>query len=271
MPQFELHTTSLHVLDEGTGPVVLLLHGFPLDHTMWRRQIGALREAGYRVVAPDLRGFGSSTIEAICAKTGVDMADYASDLRQALDHMGIDQPLVMAGFSMGGYVAYQFLAQWPERVRALVLCDTRAEADAPAMQESRYTMAENVEGWGARHVAELMLPKLVASITVEEHPEVVAEVEAIISRTNPVAIAAAQRGMAHRPDSTSLLPRLAMPTLCLVGESDAITTPDSVHQMAAAMPNASVTVIERAGHTSPTENPEAVNKALLEFLASVGS
>src|SRR5690606_4734874 len=114
-----------------------------------------------------------------------------------------------------GYVALQFLSQRADRVRALVLYDTKATADPPAIQESRYNMAENVEGWGAGHVAQLMLPKLVAPSTFEERPEVVAEIEAIIGRTNPVAIAAAQRGMAHRPDSTPLLTRLGIPTLCL--------------------------------------------------------
>jgi 3-oxoadipate enol-lactonase len=269
MPQIELHATTLHVLDEGAGPVVLLLHGFPLDHRMWRHQVTALKQGGYRVVAPDLRGFGTSTIEAICAKTGVEMASYADDVRQMLDQMRIVEPVVLAGFSMGGYVALQFVSQWVDRVRALILCDTKATADAPAIQESRYNMAENVEGWGAGHVAQLMLPKLISSSTPEEHPEVVAELEAIIGRTNPVAIAAAQRGMAHRADSSPLLSRLEIPTLCLVGADDTITPPQVVHDMAGALPNASVVTIEHAGHVSPMENPERVNQAILAFLESL--
>jgi pimeloyl-ACP methyl ester carboxylesterase len=147
------------------------------------------------------------------------------------------------------------------------MVDTRAVADTPAMQESRFNMAENVEGWGSGHVAELMLPKLVGRSTIENHPEVVVEIESIISRTNPVAIAAAQRGMAHRPDTTPVLARIEIPTLCLVGAEDVITPPEAVQTMANAMPNASLTVIEAAGHMCPMENPSAFNEALGEFLA----
>ena len=265
MPRIELRAATLHVHDEGAGEVLLMLHGFPLDHTMWRHQIAKFRNQ-FRVIAPDLRGFGASTIESISAKTGIEMVDYAEDVRQVLDQMEISRPVILAGFSMGGYVALQFLAQYADRVRAVVMVDTRAVGDTPATQVSRFNMAENVEGWGAGHVAGLMLPKLVSPKTAESHPEVVAEVEAMISRTSPVAIAAAQRGMAHRPDMTPLLGRLQMPTLCLVGSADEITPPEAMQDMADAMPNASVTVIEGAGHMSPMENPTQFNKALGQFL-----
>lgn len=268
MPDVQLHSVAIHVHDEGTGPVVVLLHGFPLDHTMWRQQISAL-SASYRVIAPDLRGFGSSTIEPIAAKTGISMDQYAEDVGQVLDQLGVAEPVVLVGFSMGGYVAFRLLATQGERIRALVLCDTRAVADTPQGREGRYNMAENVEGWGSGHVASLMLPKLVASSTQENHPEVVAEVEAIIGRTNPVAIAAAQRGMAHREDSTPLVGKIAIPTLCLVGADDAITSPDDMHSLAEAIPDGEFVEVPDAGHLSPMENPQVINDVLMRFLAKL--
>ncbi len=265
MSQIDLRAATLHVHEEGEGEVLLLLHGFPLDHTMWRRQIAEFRDR-FRVVAPDLRGFGTSTIEAISAKTGIEMVDYADDVRQLLDQLEYTKPVILVGFSMGGYIALQFLAKYAQRVRALVMVDSRASADPPAVQAARFSMAENVEGWGAGHVAEMMLPKLVGRSTMERHPEVVVEIESIISRTNPIAIAAAQRGMAHRPDMSHVLARLEIPTLCLVGAEDAITPPDTMQAMTDAMPNASLTVIEGAGHMTPMENPSAFNDALSQFL-----
>lgn len=249
---------------------MLLLHGFPLDHTMWRQQFAAFRDR-FHIVAPDLRGFGSSTIDAISAKTGIEMVDYADDVRQVLDRLEIRRPIILVGFSMGGYVALQFMAKYAQQVRALIMVDSRANADKPAMQEARFNMAENVEGWGAGHVAELILPKLVARSTIEKHPEVVVEIESIISRTNPIAIAAAQRGMAHRPDMSPMLSRLETPTLCLVGSEDVITPPEEMQGMANAMPNASTSVIRDAGHMSPMENPDEFNMAMEGFLERLGS
>lgn len=265
MPQIEVRAATLHVHQEGEGEVLLLLHGFPLDHTMWRRQIAEFR-GQFRVVSPDLRGFGASTIESIAAKTGVEMADYAHDIVEMLDQLEITEPVNLVGFSMGGYVALQFLLEHSNRVRTLTLVDTRAVADTPPMQEARFSMAENVEGWGAGHVAQLMLPRLVGGSTIENHPEVAVEIESIIGRTNPVAIAAAQRGMAHRTDMSPLLARLEIPTLCLVGEEDAITPPEAMQSMANAMPNATLMVIKGAGHMSPMENPADFNRSLGEFL-----
>ena len=154
MSQIDLRSATLHVHEEGEGEVLLLLHGFPLDHTMWRRQIAEFR-GQMRVVSPDLRGFGTSTIEAISAKTGIEMADYATDVGQLLDQLEITRPVVRVGFSIGGYVALQFVAKHPDRVRALVMADTRALSYTPAMQEARFNMAGKVEGWGFVHSTNL--------------------------------------------------------------------------------------------------------------------
>ncbi|MCA9238103.1 MAG: alpha/beta fold hydrolase, partial [Planctomycetales bacterium] len=152
--------------DEGSGPVVLLVHGFPLDRTMWNDQVAALA-ASHRVLAPDLRGFGDSAIGPDDAANGVAMETYAADLIALLDAAGVQEPVVLAGFSMGGYVAWQFALRYPQRLRALIACDTRAVADSDEAAANRLEMAAAVLAAGDAGPAQLMIPKLLAPRTLE--------------------------------------------------------------------------------------------------------
>lgn len=259
---------QLHTIDQGAGPPVLLVHGFPMDHTMWRFQIESLA-ASHRVIAPDLRGFGQSPIESISSKIGVAMADYADDLARLLDKLAVEEPVTLVGFSMGGYISWQFYKRHRQRLRAMIQCDTKAAADTPQARETRFKMAEHVEGWGAAHVATLMVPKLLAPSTLQGNTKLVEEIGGMISRTDPVAIAAAQRGMAHREDSTPLLESLDLPVLYIVGQDDQISTTSEMQTMADAAPDGRLVTIPNAGHLSPIENPTAVTAAMEEFLASL--
>lgn len=265
MSRVDLGERELEVLDQGSGLPVLLVHGFPLDHTMWRFQIDALAES-YRVIAPDLRGFGSSPIDSAAAQCGVAMEEYADDLAKLLDALDLSEPVVICGFSMGGYVALQFLRRHGSRLGGLVLIDSKAAADTDRARAMRIKMAENVESWGSAHVAKLMTSKMYAASTPASRPEIVAEFIAIVSRTNPASIAAAQRGMAARPDSMQLLELLKLPTLYVVGEEDQISLPAEMKAMAEQTPGSTLAEIPDAGHMSPMENPAGVNKELLEFL-----
>lgn len=256
---------KLHAIDQGSGPPLLLVHGFPLDHTMWRHQMEAFASE-CRVIAPDLRGFGDSSIEPIAAKTGVSMADYADDLAALLEELEVPQPVTLCAFSMGGYIAWQFYHRHRAKLRALVLCDTKAAADTPKVRETRYKMAESVEGWGAAHVATLMVTKLFAPATLSDDAKLVDEVRHVIGRTNPVAIAAAQRGMAHREDQIAALAAIDVPVLYVVGKADQISPPDEMKAMADATPGAEYVEVPSAGHLSPLENPRVVNRAIEEFL-----
>ena len=163
MKSANLSTGELVYIDRGAGQPVLLVHGFPLDHTMWNAQIDTLSER-VRVIAPDLRGFGDSPLGAADPDRGISMERYADDLAELLDALNpaINQPIILVGFSMGGYVAWQFVRKYPARLRALVQCDTRAIADSEEARAGRLKMAENVAEWGAGRVAEMMGPKLFA-------------------------------------------------------------------------------------------------------------
>lgn len=255
----------------GKGQPLVLIHGFPFDHTMWQAQIDALSPI-CQVIAPDLRGFGRSpfadTAEYYAAE-GVDMKDYSADLAAALESSEINEPVILCGFSMGGYILWQFARQYPERVKALVLCDTRADADSTEASAGRLEMAESVIGTGTEPVVEAMLPKLLAADTVANRPELVEKVASMIRQASPEAIAAAQRGMARRPDMQSELASFNWPALVLAGAEDVISPPAEMRAIAASLPQGKYCEIAAAGHMSPLENPDAFNQALIEFIASL--
>ena len=270
----QIDSAQLSLYDSGETSeeiTLLLLHGFPLDHTMWCPVIETLRSdipvnPRLRVLAPDLRGMGASTIDASASQTGVTMAEYADDLAAMLDGLQITQPVVLCGFSLGGYIAWEFYRRHREKLRAMVLADTKAAADLPEGRATRLKMAENIERWGSPHVARMMTSKLYAPATLEQRPAFVDEIEQVVARTHPVAIAAAQRGMAGRSDSRPLLPTIDLPVLYLVGSEDAISPPEEMEAMAQATPDGELQVIAGAGHMSPVEAAEAFTASLGEWL-----
>ena len=270
MKSAQLSSTKIAYVDEGHGLPILLVHGFPLDHTMWDSQIAAQAPRA-RVIAPDLRGFGQTPLAAGDAESGISMEAYADDLAELLDVLAVREPIVLAGFSMGGYVAWQFVRKYAARLGALIQCDTRAQADSDEARAGRIKMAEHVAEWGSARVAEMMGPKLFAPATFERQPAVVAAVRGVVERTPPAGIAAAQRGMAARPDVTDMLPTIELPTLVLVGEFDSISPPAEMKEIAAAIPGAEFVVIPRAGHMTTMEEPVAVNMALNQFLDKLPS
>jgi pimeloyl-ACP methyl ester carboxylesterase len=251
--------------DKGPGPVVVLLHGFPLNRTMWSAQEASVGST-YRLIVPDLRGHGETA-----APDGVyTMHDMAGDVLDLLDALQIREPIVLGGLSMGGYVALALMARAPERVRALMLMDTRATADSEEAARNREKLAQLVESTGqAGHVVDAMLPKLLSDFTRANRAENVPRVQAMMERTPARALAGALRGMAARPDRTAELARISVPTLVLVGADDAVTPPDEARAMAGALPNARLAIIPEAGHLAPLENPAAASAAILDFLASL--
>jgi 3-oxoadipate enol-lactonase len=252
---------ELQVLDRGAGMPIVLAHGFALDHSMWEAQIEHL-ERRWRVIAVDLRGFGGSQVVPGVA----DMSQMAEDINGLLDALDIREPIVFCGLSMGGYVAQHFWRNHAARLRGLALCDTRAAADTPEGIELRMKMIEHVLAAGTGYVAEAMLPKMYAPQTFQSCPDVIEAGRRAILASDPQGIAAALRGMAQRPDMRGELPKIALPTLVVVGEHDAISSVDEMRGMAQAIPKAQFVVIPQAGHMSPQENPAAFNAALDEFL-----
>jgi len=260
MPVVEL-AGKVHFQDTGNGKeVVLLLHAFPLHSGMWARQIAALSPR-YRVIAPDYRGLGKSE-PGPAAST---MALLTDDVLAVLQNLAVDRAAVV-GLSMGGYLAFEVYRRAPGLFRGLVLCDTRAGADAPEGAANREKFAQTTLERGLSWVTDEMTPKL---LKPEPDAPAVKEVRSLISGGTPAGVAAAQRGMAKRPDSTATLAAITCPTLVVVGAEDTLTPPPESEKMAKAVKGAKLVKVPGAGHLPNIENPEAFNKALLDFLAKL--
>jgi len=258
MPTLTVNGTALHYLDAGRGPgAVLLLHAFPLHGGMWAQQVEALA-ARHRVVVPDYRGLGQST-PAPLAST---MELLAEDVRALLGHLRLERVAVV-GLSMGGYLAFEVWRQLPAAVRGLVLCDTKAGADTPEGAAGRETFARNTLEQGLHWVADQMTPRL---LKPDPAPAAVRAVRHLIGGATPAGVAAAQRGMALRPDSTPTLATITVPTLVVVGEEDGLTPPAEAEKIAAGVARARLVRIPGAGHLPCLENPAAFTAALAGFL-----
>jgi 3-oxoadipate enol-lactonase len=251
----------LNITERGRGAPLLLVHGFPLDHSMWQGQLAGLADR-WRLLAPDLRGFGQSDVTPGTAT----MARLADDLVAALDALGIDEPVIFCGLSMGGYIAWQFALRHRRRLSKLILCDTRSIADTPDGAAGRLKTAEKVLAEGAGAIADGMLSKFFAPSTESAQPQLIEATRQVILRTRPEGIAAALRGMAERPDVTPRLSEIDIPALVVCGQYDAISPPTEMRQIAENLPRATFVEIADAGHMAPLEQPAAVNAAIREFL-----
>ena len=248
--------------ETGTGLPVLWVHGFPLNRTFWAPQTRALY-AHARHIAPDLRGFGGSTVAGPWT-----MDRYADDLVALLDLLGIRQAVV-AGLSMGGYIALALWRRHPTRVRALVLADTRASADTAEGREKRQALIALAREQGADAVAEQQITGLVGKSTRERQPDLVEQLRLICASAPVDGIVGATEAMLARPDSTPTLGTITVPTLVVVGEEDAITPPKEARAMHDAIRSSRLEVIRGAGHVSSFERPSAFNHVMSEFLAAL--
>jgi pimeloyl-ACP methyl ester carboxylesterase len=259
--------TRLAVQTVGSGLPLVLLHAFPLDHGMWLRQ-EPLGES-LRLIVPDLRGFGGST-----GSVPRGIADLADDVAALLDGLHLERPAVICGVSMGGYVAQHVAARHPDRVAALVLVDTKLEADTPEARAARVDLAGKVGRLGQSILADAMIPRLLAVPRSDADPAVVARhaenralLQALVERQPVATIQAALAALGDRPDMTAALARVEVPTLLVVGAEDQITPPACLEAAEAVIPNAKLLIVPAAGHLVPLEAPEVFNRALGEFLA----
>lgn len=258
-----LEEINIDYRDEGAGVPVIFLHAFPLNQTMWNDQVEALREH-CRTITLDLRGLGNSD-----SSEGASSVDQmAGDVRTLMTALDIDRA-ILVGLSMGGYVSLAFYQNYPEAVRALVLADTRAGADTPEARERRLKSAETVEREGSRAIASDMIPLLLGHTTLTSRPQVVDRVRAMIEANSPRGIAAAQRAMAGRRDSTSLLSIIDCPVMVIVGNEDTLTSVAEAKSLAQGIPGARLVIVEGSGHLTNLEQPEVFAALVSEFVESV--
>ncbi len=252
---------SIEYDDIGNGVPLLLIHGFPLDRTLWRTQIAGLSQI-FRVIAPDLRGFGQSSDTDGEAVT---MDQYAADLKSLLDSVNVKQAVV-GGISMGGYVALAFYAQYADRVKGLLLANTRAIPDSEEGKQSRLTNAQRVGEAGSSFLVETMAPKMLGP---SAKPEIEIAVRSMMARQRAPGLMSALRGMAARPDRTTLLRFATVPALVVSGTEDALIPPSDSEAMHGLIPNSRLVIIPDAGHLSNLDKADAFNHVVREFYKQV--
>lgn len=258
---------QLAYADTGMGQPVVLLHGYPFNRTLWNEQVSVLSNS-YRLIAPDLRGLGetdASPRDSGASPAAATMSRMAQDVAALLDHLEISRA-VIGGLSMGGYVALAFYKQFPSRVRALILADTRPQADTEEGKQARHQQAEKALAEGMAGIADSMLPKLLTPDTVSKRPELVKRVRDMMLKTKPEGAAGALLGMAEREDQTSLLSQISVPALILVGQEDAITPVQDSETMHREITGSHLVVLENAAHVSNLERTEKFNEELMRFL-----
>lgn len=242
--------------------VILWLHAFPVSSAMWTDQLHA--PAGWRMIAPDLAGFGGTTDHA--ERPSID--DFARDVDQLLDALSLEH-VVLGGLSMGGYAAFAVHRLAPKRLRALILADTKATADTPVARDGREAMLRVVDERGSTGVADEMLPKLLGGTTRRSRPAVEARVRALIEANTAGGLSRAIVRLRDRPDASPQLAQIRVPVLVIVGEEDGVTPVDDARAIAAGAPDARLAIVPEAGHLSNLENPASFNAALRPWLAGL--
>ena len=257
-------TVQLYARDVGSGTPLVLLHAFPLSSAMWLAQREGL--AGrFRVITPDLRGFGGSVLGD--DEPSVDA--MADDVARLCRGLGVRRAVV-GGLSMGGYVAMALCRRHPDLVLGLVLAATRAAADAEPVRDRRLRQAERLDRDRSPQVlVDEVLPGLVGPTTYRQRALVYGRVRGLVQATPPQAAAWAQRAMAGRADAFGTLRGVRAPALVMIGDEDALATEDEARAMADALPNAELLVVPRAGHLCAVEQPDLFNQAVAEFAAAL--
>lgn len=250
--------------DQGSGQPLVLLHGFPLTRRMWDAEIQAWSPY-YRVIAPDLRGFGETPI----GEGQFTMEGCAQDVEELLSELGIQQKIVLLGLSMGGYIAFEFIRKYQERLCALALVGTQPVADSEQARAARFETAEFVCREGTAALARRLIPRFLGKTTLENKPQVAEALSELIQYNTPQAIAKACHGLATRRDSTPLLASIQVPTLIVAGAEDALIMPVQAETMNRSIPNSKLIVVEQCGHLINLEQPQRLQNAVSPFLVSL--
>lgn len=256
MPARTLNNATFHYEETGQGTPLVLLHGFPLDRRVWDAQRKALGDR-VRVIAPDLRGFGKSAP----ATSPFSMESLADDMHTLLSEIGA-LPCVLGGLSMGGYVALAYVKKYPGDLKGLALIDTRAEGDTPEGKEARAKMIKLVQDKGSPAVAETMMPKMFAPDALASKPALVKDLREIMEACPAKTIEYALLAMRDRADRTADLPSIAVPSVIIVGDQDAITPPAMSEKMNQLIPRSKLVLVKGAGHMACMEQPDQVNRAI---------
>jgi 3-oxoadipate enol-lactonase len=250
--------------DRGAGSPLVLVHGHPFNRSLWAPQVEYVSRGEWRVIAPDLRGYGETTV----VPGTTTLETFARDIAGLLDQLELGK-VVLAGVSMGGQIGLEFHRLFPDRLLGLVLADTSAQAETESGKKIRIEMAERLLREGMGPYADEVLPKMVSPANIRALPAVAEQVLGMMRSTSPEGASAALRGRAERPDYVDMLSRIDVPTLIVVGQDDEFTPVADAELMHRRIRRSRLAVIEGAAHLPNLERPRAFNDALQSFLDRV--
>src|SRR5512143_855589 len=253
MEKVNIDGINIAYTKRGQGAPLVLIHGYPLDHSIWN-EVAPLLEPNFDLIMPDMRGFGESDV----MEADDSILDYASDIARLLTHLRISKAYV-AGHSMGGYVALAFARMYEERLSGLGMISSQMAADTQERRAGRYATAEQVLKEGVQPVVDAMTTKLSADPAIQDF------VRDVIARQPPVGIASALRAMANRPDSSDIFKEFPFPVVIVHGDADMLIPVERGQEMKDALPSARYTGLPGVGHMPMMENPKAVSQALRAF------
>ncbi len=259
--KYELSNCFLFTRVEGEGEPIILIHGFPLTHEMWEPQIKFLIGSGYKVIAPDLRGFGNSLVEI----SEWSMDDFANDIICLADKLEIHK-FAVAGMSMGGYITFNLLERFSDRISKAILVATKAQADDEQAKNRRNELIQAARTSGKTPVIEAFKKILFAPITWERNIQLVNKVAVIMERASINGIIGSLGAMRDRKDYVDFLEKIEIPVLVIHGKSDLASPLQNAELMASKVKNVQVFYSDLAGHMVNLEDTEKVNQAILNFL-----
>lgn len=251
-------------VERGSGKPVVLLHAFPLSGTSWQAQYDALASGNFRIIAPDLRGFGENHNFGDINT----MEDMANDVAELLENLKIEKAII-GGLSMGGYVAFNLYRTYPEKFAGLLLADTSCQADSDEKRLGRFALIDQIEINGSKAIVEMMLPKLTSDYSKHNNPKLIENLEKMIAAVDPKSTIAALRGLAARKDHCYILESISIPTLLIFGEHDNVANLETARVMKSKIVNSELNIISNAGHYSNLEQPEIFNEYLKNFVEGI--
>lgn len=248
----------------GKGIPVLFIHGYPLSRRIWNLQMEGLSDIA-SMIAIDLRGHG----ESFPFEGPYTMDLLAADCKRLIDDLNLKSPIVVCGFSMGGYVTMALYRRYPHIIKGMILTSTRPGPDSSEAKANRDAGIQSVREHGVIFIAESMLPKLVSPVTLSTKPNLVNSIHSIMLETSVQGVVGALQGMKDRPDSTPLLPQIKCPVLIIHGADDQLIPIHESELMNKKIPDSRLIVIPEAGHLLNIEQPVLFNQAIREFIQSL--
>lgn len=244
------------------GPALFLIHAFPLTYFMWEEQLETLKN--YRVIRYDLRGLGKSKVTHL----QLSLEDHVDDLLKLQAYLEVEEA-IWCGLSLGGYIALRAIEKYPERCKALILCDTKSSADGNEGKLKRIQAIRLLQNEGLETFAKKSAPSLLSENTLQNKPQIEEKVREMILEQSPEAIISAQFAMLARTDTSPSLAKIKVPTLILAGEKDALIPPSEHEEMKKKIPQSQLEIITQAGHLSNLEEPTLFNEKLEAFLKNL--